>query len=264
MGIRKIADLGRILVSPGRQIYGLAVIFSPEALEIPGILRTITDVLAKRGISIHHITGSSPLGGDVYILIFADFTGQNPYEVAREVAKVAHVTDVEVIEPLVPGIVVDTITEMVTIGGERAIIMRKTFYKGLLGSLRKELGASAAAIFFHIGLRAGREAFESHLRMVGKRDRHLLVRVVEALWQVVGFGKLEMVTVDAGRCYARVRVYKNFECELFKGSKEPQGYFTRGIIQGWLEKLLGCELRSKETKCIAVGDSYCEFTFTRG
>lgn len=262
---QKVIDLGRMLVFQRRNLYGLAVFFSPEAVEAPGILMSLARILAEKGISIFHVVGSGRQpDGSYYMLLYADFADKDPHKVAKELYDVRYVEKVEVLEPVVPGVVVDTVTDRLMLADERALILRHTIYRGLFGVIREELGPSASAIFYHIGLRAGRDAFKSHVRILkGRKDTASLVRLGEALWRTVGFGRLEIVLVDTQKGRAVARVYDNFECEMFKGSGEPQGYLTRGLLEGWFEGILGPELKSEETKCIAMGDPYCEFVFTK-
>ena len=263
--LQRVIDLGRMLVFQRRNLYGLAVFFSPQAVEAPGILMSLTQVLAEKGISIFHIVGSGRQpDGSYYMLLYVDFADKDPYEVTKELYKVKYVEEIEVLEPVVPGIVVDTVTDRLMLADERAVILRHTIYRGLFGVIREELGASASAIFYHIGLRAGRDAFKSHVRILkGRKDVASLVRLCEALWRTVGFGRLEVVLVDTQGGRAVARVYDNFECEMFKSSGKPQGYLTRGLLEGWFEGILDSELKGEETKCIAKGDPYCEFVFTR-
>ena len=259
---RRVIDLGRIIVRKGRRMYGLAIFFSPEAPEVPGILAKIAKTLAERGVPIYHIIGSGlPLVGEYYILLFADFGDVDPREIASLVSNIEHVAGVEVIEPIAPGIVIDNVTEELALGGERAIVMGKALYKGVFADLREELGLSAGAIFYHIGLRAGRDVYSAHEKMLKGRNVNVFIEIMENVWKATGFGMLEVLEIDRARGYARVRIYNNFECEMFKGSGKPQGHFTRGIIEGWLEKCMGYELRSEEVKCIAKGDPYCEMEF---
>ena len=262
---QRIINLGRMLVFQGRNLYGLAVFFSPKAVEAPGILMSLTQVLAEKGISIFHIVGSGRQpDGSYYMLLYADFADKDPYEVSKELYNVEYVEKIEVLEPVVPGVVVDTVTDRLMLADERAVILRHTIYRGLFGVIREELGPSASVIFYHIGIRAGRDAFKSHVKILkGKKDTASLVRLCEALWRTVGFGRLEIVSLDTQRGRAVARVYDNFECEMFKNSGEPQGYLTRGLLEGWFEGILGPELKSEETKCIAKGDPHCEFVFTK-
>ena len=49
------------------------------------------------------------------------------------------------------------------------------------------------------------------------------------------------------------------ECELCKSSKEPCGFFSKGIIVGLLSRIVNEEVEVHELMCIAKGDPYCLF-----
>ena len=57
-----------------------------------------------------------------------------------------------------------------------------------------------------------------------------------------------------------LRLYDSIECKIFRGSGRPVSQFIRGHISGLLTKILGKDVRAVETKCIAKGDLYCEFS----
>jgi len=90
-----------------------------------------------------------------------------------------------------------------------------------------------------------------------------LVRLAKALFQMLGYGRIELLRIDDARREAVVRVYDSFACELFRGAGEIRGNFIRGLITGWLaarwhvKKLE--EITAREVKCIARGDPYCQY-----
>ncbi len=238
--------------------------FTPEAARVPGIIRDITGILAKHNISIYNLTSSGyHPRGDRYIIFYADFGEADPEKVASEVLSVNHVSNVELIEPLKPGLVLDSITEELNFFGRRAIIFPEPVYTGLLVRIREELGSAGSAILYHEGLRAGKEAFKQLIKYVKNRSYVEVLRFGALIWRSLGFGLISFPEFNVDKGYVRVRIQNNFECRLFKGSTEPQSHFTRGLIAGWLEEFLNCRLTSKEVKCIAVGDPYCEIVFRK-
>ena len=56
-----------------------------------------------------------------------------------------------------------------------------------------------------------------------------------------------------------IKVYDSSECELFKGSKKCESHLIRGMLAGWFSQLFRKEVKVREVKCIAKGDSYCQF-----
>jgi predicted hydrocarbon binding protein len=54
----------------------------------------------------------------------------------------------------------------------------------------------------------------------------------------------------------------NFECEGQQSDK-PNSQFIRGHIAGLFSNMLNEDLDCRETKCMALGDPYCEFVIAR-
>jgi len=46
---------------------------------------------------------------------------------------------------------------------------------------------------------------------------------------------------------------------MCKPSKEPSGYFFKGVLAGLLTKIENRDVIVEEVKCIAKGDEYCMF-----
>lgn len=42
-------------------------------------------------------------------------------------------------------------------------------------------------------------------------------------------------------------------------SPKPSCHFTRGLVSGACQHLLGRPTACEETKCVALGDPYCQF-----
>ncbi|MBO3808288.1 MAG: 4-vinyl reductase [Candidatus Brockarchaeota archaeon] len=59
---------------------------------------------------------------------------------------------------------------------------------------------------------------------------------------------------------AQLRVYESCECEIGKGSEQPYSQIVRGMLAGFFSLLFGKEAKTTETRCIAKGDPYCEYT----
>lgn len=83
-------------------------------------------------------------------------------------------------------------------------------------------------------------------------------------FQAAGWGIVELVEADLDEKLIRVRIYDLYESVAFAGrSDRPRCHFVRGYLEGLFSEFLGVELESKEVKCVAMGDPYCEFIFKR-
>ena len=57
-----------------------------------------------------------------------------------------------------------------------------------------------------------------------------------------------------------IRHDKLWECEVQKGLVDkPASHLLRGVLAGFFKELLGKRVDVNETKCIALGDPYCQF-----
>ena len=82
----------------------------------------------------------------------------------------------------------------------------------------------------------------------------------EALRRVLGF--LEHCKVGKVTLSETVRIKENCESlrtTIFVHRKEPSCFFTTGFLNGFFWAVKNQHV--KETKCIAMGDPYCEWEF---
>jgi predicted hydrocarbon binding protein len=103
------------------------------------------------------------------------------------------------------------------------------------------------------GARSGKQVGERLLE-AGLNEDEAVKRVLNFLNQC----KVGKVTVDE-----TIRIVENCECvqtKLFMTKeKVPSCYFTTGFLNGFFSAVKNQHV--KETKCIAMGDPYCEWEF---
>ena len=260
---RKLAKygVGRLIHRPGTSPHVFYLQFKPAALSIPGILGRIAEAFAKRGISILQlkISASEPLR----VIVIADMKGREGVvsEICGELRHVPYILEAWVVPPIAEGLAVDACSFPLTLLDHRAVIFRREVYEGLIAGGWERFGSGYGQLLYIVGFDAGRKAYADHSQLVS--DRAAQLRFAEALFQMLGFGRLFFIRVDDSRLEAVVRVYDSFECELFRGAGEIRGNFIRGLIAGWLaarwhvERLE--EVTAREVKCIARGDPYCQY-----
>ncbi len=75
-----------------------------------------------------------------------------------------------------------------------------------------------------------------------------------------GAGWTELIGYEEADDKIIIRLERLWECEIQKSIVDkPASNFVRGLLAGFFKKLLGKEVVVKETKCIALGDPYCQF-----
>ena len=103
------------------------------------------------------------------------------------------------------------------------------------------------------GAKAGKEVGK-HLMDAGVREDEAVNRVLDFL----EYCKVGKVTADE-----TIRMKDNCESVFYrfmtKNREEPTCYFTTGFLNGFFSAIKNQHV--KETRCIAMGDPYCEWEF---
>ena len=247
--------------SPGRSIYGFHFVLDPRAFYSAGVLEQITRAFAVRGIPIVHYAVSFNPKGESHGVVFADLSGRDVDVVSNILSvlrRTSHVLDVRIISPLFDGFVFDPYFFPFMVDGERAIIFFKRNYLALGKALREKIGTGYEMILYLAGYEIGRLAYKAHAKIAGKSPEKL-IKINQALFIHTGDGIMKIEEYNMDKCEATLKIYDNFECELFKGSNKPQSHLVRGMMAGWFSGFFNKEVTAIETKCIAKGDPYCQF-----
>ncbi|MEM1509306.1 MAG: hypothetical protein QW291_01255 [Thermofilaceae archaeon] len=259
----EVYEIGRIAVVPGSKPYLFYLTLDPASLTAVSVLEKITDEFAKEGIPILQVkTSTIGWGKPVKIIIIADFKDKEKLaeELAEKFKRTIFVKSVKLSQPITEGVVIDVFSFPLTFLGTRAVIFREPVYKGFIIGGWKHFGVPYAILLYSIGYEAGRLAYAEHAKVVNKPET---IKFAEAVFQMIGFGRLEFIRLDDRAREAAIRIYDSFECQLFPGAGEIRGNFIRGIIAGWLAGYWNLgedeEAFAREVKCIAKGDPYCEY-----
>jgi len=246
---------------PGSNPYVFYVELREEALRAVGILERVAGVFAKHGVPILQVR--MLISGEThYLVVFADVKDRGLAEkLVSELKEVPYAVRASFSEPLVSGFAYCERCYPPTVRGERAIVLSRQVYEGFLREGWRRFGTAFPILLFMLGFEAGRLAYPRHLEIAGG-DARAAVKVAEAFFQMLGYGRLEVPRIDDARREATYRVYDSFECELFKDVGEIRAGLVRGLIGGWLAARWGVpsatEIVVREEKCIAKGDPYCE------
>lgn len=254
-------NIGRFLIRPGRRLYGFLI----KAKIRPDVLSKLSAIPAEHKVVIPYLAYSADESGETATaLAFLDFTNSDasPEELVRKVKQYDFVEEVIIIKPKINGFIADTVSKMLAVSGDRAVIFREPGYKGLVAGIRK-FGPGIEAFLYYLGVEAGLEFGKKH-REAGEKlgiiKPEEIYRIIsESLFNCVGYGLMKTVKIKAKPPYAVIRVHNCFECELGIGAEKPFSHLVRGMIAGVLTELLGVKMIAIETKCIAKGDPYCEF-----
>ncbi|MEM2794430.1 MAG: hypothetical protein QXY49_01090 [Thermofilaceae archaeon] len=254
-------EVGRFIYLPGKKPYLYHLLLKENTLSATGILEEITSVFAKRKIPILSLKVS--MAPALKIIIAVDLTGKEHQaeELAAQFKGKTYVQDIQYSPPLFEGVAIDQYSFPLFIAGNRTLLFEKAVYEGMLKIGWERFGTPYAILLYLAGFGAGKLAYESQTTLT--RDPGLQLKFAVAYFQMLGFGRLEILKIDDKRMEAEFRVYDSFECEVFSGVGERRGNFVRGLTAGWLAGRWGItdpdKMIARERKCIAKGDPYCEY-----
>jgi len=145
------------------------------------------------------------------------------------------------------------------VADRRAVVMREPMYKGLFRGFRKRLGIGAAKVFLRlVGVDVGREAYEALSEMVRGLDAVNAIGVLLMIGQSLGFCFLEELKVEDDAII--VGLAENWEGAAMRNEyNSPQCFFTKGVIEGYLEAATGERWDAEEVDCLAMGSERCAF-----
>ena len=254
-------NIGRVMIfDENQKIYGLVI----KAETQIGALRKISELAEKLNIIIRYIQFSMTkiIEPSVTAIAFLDFSKSNvsPEEALKLVKKLEFVKMAKLIKPHKKGIIFDDYFFPLNVGEERAVIFRKTVYEALMEGVREKFGSAGEAILYYIGFTIGYQVCDRNLKIAHSKDAEDLINLSKAMFKTFGYGIIDNAKIDFKEARAQLRIHHNFECGLGKNNGKPHSQFVRGILAGFFTQIFGKSVNAQETKCLAKGNSYCEFT----
>jgi len=113
---------------------------------------------------------------------------------------------------------------------------------------------------------SGKEAVKEMVRFLKKGwnlNGREFIKAAEEFFAELGMGELSIIYPKIGlhrkkRIVFRIR-NSYIARSVSERSKEPVCHLFRGYAAGVIEELTGLKMDAEETKCLAMGDEYCEF-----
>jgi predicted hydrocarbon binding protein len=149
------------------------------------------------------------------------------------------------------GIIQDKVT------GERCIILTKARMQEIFSRLSDIFQSGAKVIFFEAGKAAG-ERFVEDTPNVMKADESLFLQTVVQRFMDAGLGKIEILEFDPEEGEVKFRILNNIFAELC-GEEAACCNCVEGFVSGIYGQIIGKTPKIQKTRCIANGDSYCEW-----
>jgi len=152
---------------------------------------------------------------------------------------------------------------------EEAGVSFVTFpYIGLrryLEGVRRVVGVEGEAVLAYEAAKDAARQIVDLLRKEWKLNGENLLKASLELLEEMGIGRLTLVLPRLKlRRKIVVRIEGSYIAKgVAKRSDRPVCHLIKGTIAGGLEALTGWKMDAEETKCLAMGDEYCEFTVKR-
>ncbi|MDE1858217.1 MAG: hypothetical protein KGI26_04010 [Thaumarchaeota archaeon] len=181
-------------------------------------------------------------------------------EVRRALEGSEFVKSVEV-EEAHRGILVDSLNfPLRWNSGDRAIVIRTSFFSVMEESMRALLASGAGVILYQMGFDHGRPSWVNLLREMSVEDDKDLEEML-SIYAAVGWGRPEVLSFDRRSKKAAFRVWDNFEPESRAEVRSSGCQFIRGHMAGLFSVLFDVgEAKLNETQCISNGAAACEFS----
>lgn len=248
--------------SPNKRVYSLIMRVDNRV----GMLKDISEYLVSRNVNIVKIIVPEPATTDKkevpLVMVIEVDKDISPKDIVNNVRKIDGVKSVDLREPV--GSLLFPRLFPIMINGERALIIPKKAFD-LMMEARDKYGIAWTTVFNQIAREMGRGIYRLLTSFYGEpssdEDYDRLSRVFIYTLESLGFGHVEIVYNNAKEGEVIFRLYDNIECSRYRSPAEKKGDFVGSFIEGfYLELWAPHRVKLSETKCMARGDNYCEFS----
>jgi predicted hydrocarbon binding protein len=248
--------LGRFIVEPGKDIFGLHIHLNRSYTTLQKIRKLI------EGEGFSYINERICVEADEMeaFIVLENKDGDMDSLLTKLDRLLRRRGKVEVVDPIVRGILVDLPHFPIKEGERRFILLSMEVLRGLRRNIKLSFGGWVIdALMYHAGLESGRAAVKKYYSSFIKHDFKFAMNVFYGALHAFGYARteLEFDLMREDRCV--LKLYENWECEIERPAKNPQGHFIRGLIKGALEEAVLRNVDVEEKTCIAMGDECCTF-----
>jgi len=233
-------------------------------VNVPGVMKQVASILAEYNVNILSGIIYGPSDSPESLWIFsADFTNSkaSPEVILDKIRKLDVVLSCEYGVKKMGKMLFPPYFIELNILGMGAIIERRRWLQEVNKVILEEFGSGAEALFFHVGFRAGYRIVEYWTEASGLKGKNLIVLALEVMKGLNWISDYSVERIDLIKPDILFRVWNLMDCSPFKGKeKRATSQYFRGILSGFISRIIGKHVVLKETKCIAKGDPYCEFS----
>lgn len=145
--------------------------------------------------------------------------------------------------------------------GARVMLMTKESFQSMLAAMDQMFGSGASVIAYKEGAAQG-SRYALGLRSIIRGDIRRFIGELAKLYAATGVGIAEFVVMNLDENRFVVRIADSIECQG-KESGKHNSQWIRGHLSGAASSALDVQMECKETRCVAVGDPYCEFELSK-
>jgi predicted hydrocarbon binding protein len=226
----------------------------------PGALGNLANLLGIRGINIlEGFFGGMSYGSKANVSFFLETTNLQLDEgwVKDFLTSSVYVSDVEV-KSGVEGFLCDSLNFPITWNnGDRAVLMRVEGLRAMLDAVKSSDPWAGEAAIYAQGFSYGRAAWENLFGIHRPKTKESLADMLK-IYVATGWGRIELLDINPTHKTAKVKLVEAFECTGLSTGK-PESHFISGHLAGAFSAYFGSDVKAVETKCMAKGDSHCEF-----
>jgi predicted hydrocarbon binding protein len=243
--------------SPNKHVF----LGSVKLKDVPGALASASAVVAEMGLNLieSNSTGDSATGVAEWSFFAEAHDGHaSSGAVEKALRRTADIIDCKVIGAE-GKVMVDTLHYPLMLStGAPGILIRKEVFANMLKFVVETFGTGGRALVFQLGKAAGEKDGIDLINEIG--EERILENLPELvnLYKAQGWGIPELVDLSFSPLKAIIRMDDCFECKP-RNSMVPASNFIRGHLAGLGKALFDKEVECIETRCVARGDSYCEF-----
>ena len=226
-------------------------------------MNRVLNIFSKYDINLIGIAAYSPVEAEkTPVFIFIDITNKEAVignlldETEKELGYRAVIR-----RGSIKGLMVDELAFPLYSAPEmQAIIMDGSDLRAMIRGIYEKMGESpASAYLYHFSYSGGKEIAKYMREIFGLTGKELLREAIK-IYMAYGWGRTELIGYADDLSRLIIRIHDSIECSIFKDRDRPMSHFIRGHLTGLLEGLFDEKINLVETKCIALGDAYCEFS----
>jgi len=249
-------------VKPGEKCVQICVVLK----DFPGALAKTAGFLADANVNVK--TGSTFFLPEEYPNAgiwssFVDFSkaAKSPEEVLEELKRLDVVLDARLEEPKPTPF--ESIHFPVLHATTRALVLPIGTFWALWDGFERILRPSGlAAVLYDAGKRVGERAAK-RLREMFKVEGKELIQALAQTGKATGWGITEIKSINMKAHTSTIIVKDCFEAAAWRKKPYSVCHWTRGYLAGYMSTVFGKTVEATETKCMAKGDSHCEFEIRR-